>query len=283
MKMATKVTTPKATESRNDVFITDQGSIRVSRSRARRGWRPDARRARLPRAAAGPALARCSSAALDSVSCSRSVRDRLAGSSPERTAGSRGAVRHGYHSSVSRRRGHRQALRQRPDPRLLHRRPRRAIRLRPHGRLPRPRRRPRQPLLDLLVLAASTERATTATVSPFLGVTNFTPMVERPVARKLASIGLRTTWPPLVIERTSSPSSTMNAPTRPPRSSLASLTSPLMPMPPRDWSAVVGDAAALGEAAVGDGEDVLLLHLARPRRRRRPPRRPPRPRPGRRG
>ena len=32
---------------------------------------------------------------------------------------------------------------------------------------------------------ASTERATTATASPSLGVTNFTPMVERPVGRKL--------------------------------------------------------------------------------------------------
>src|SRR6478609_7824961 len=83
MKMATKVTTPKATESRNDVFITDHGSTRVSRSRARRGWRPGARRARLPRDPAGPALARCSSAALDSVSWSRSVRDRLLGSPPE--------------------------------------------------------------------------------------------------------------------------------------------------------------------------------------------------------
>src|SRR6478735_6109872 len=83
MKMATKVTTPKATESRNDVFITDHGSTRVSRSRARRGWRPAARRTRLPRDSAGPALARCSSAALDSVSWSRSVRDRLLGSPPE--------------------------------------------------------------------------------------------------------------------------------------------------------------------------------------------------------
>src|SRR5690349_21770792 len=83
MKMATKVTTPKATDSRNDVFMTDHGSTRVSLSRARRGWRPDARRTRLPRSEAGPALARCSSAALESVSWSRSVRDRLAGSPPE--------------------------------------------------------------------------------------------------------------------------------------------------------------------------------------------------------
>ena len=39
----------------------------------------------------------------------------------------------------------------------------------------------------------STERVTTATASPPLGVTNFTPMVERPVARKSSLIGLRTT------------------------------------------------------------------------------------------
>src|SRR5918995_6792239 len=83
MKMATKVTTPKATESRNDVFITDHGSTRVSRSRARRGWRPGVRRARLPREPDGPALARCSSAALENVSWSRPVRDRLAGSPSE--------------------------------------------------------------------------------------------------------------------------------------------------------------------------------------------------------
>ena len=54
---ATTVTMPKATESRNAVFITDHGSTRVSLSRARRGWRPGVRRTRLPRAEAGPALA----------------------------------------------------------------------------------------------------------------------------------------------------------------------------------------------------------------------------------
>src|SRR6478735_685028 len=36
MKTETTVTTPKAIASRNEVFITDHGSIRVSRSRARR-------------------------------------------------------------------------------------------------------------------------------------------------------------------------------------------------------------------------------------------------------
>ena len=80
----------------------------------------------------------------------------------------------------------------------------------------------------------STLRATTATLSPFLGVTNRTPMVERPVARNCSSIGLRTTWPPEVIDRISSPSTTMNAPTMLPRSSLASDIA-LMPRPPRDW------------------------------------------------
>src|SRR4051812_11143446 len=37
MKTETTVTTANAIASRNDVFITDQGSIRVSRRRARRG------------------------------------------------------------------------------------------------------------------------------------------------------------------------------------------------------------------------------------------------------
>src|SRR3546814_3751367 len=40
MVTATMVTMPSATESRNAAFITDQGSIRVSRRRARRGRRP---------------------------------------------------------------------------------------------------------------------------------------------------------------------------------------------------------------------------------------------------
>src|SRR5690606_26263361 len=76
--------------------------------------------------------------------------------------------------------------------------------------------------------------ATTATESFFLRLTNRTPIVERPVTRKSSLIGLRTTWPWAVIERISSPSSTMKAPTREPRSSLASFIA-LMPMPPRDW------------------------------------------------
>ena len=37
MKTETTVTMPKAIASRNDTFITDQGSIRLRRSRARRG------------------------------------------------------------------------------------------------------------------------------------------------------------------------------------------------------------------------------------------------------
>src|SRR6476661_4650072 len=39
MKTDTTVTMPNAIDSRNDTFITDQGSIRLSRSRARRGDR----------------------------------------------------------------------------------------------------------------------------------------------------------------------------------------------------------------------------------------------------
>src|SRR3954471_15779781 len=38
----TTVTMPKAIESRNDTFITDHGSIRLSRRRARRGARAGA-------------------------------------------------------------------------------------------------------------------------------------------------------------------------------------------------------------------------------------------------
>src|SRR3954469_20202390 len=39
----TTVTMPKAIDSRNDTFITDHGSIRLSRKRARRGARAGAR------------------------------------------------------------------------------------------------------------------------------------------------------------------------------------------------------------------------------------------------
>src|SRR3954449_9569082 len=39
MKTDTTVTTPRAIDSRNAVFITDHGSMRVSRRRARRGGR----------------------------------------------------------------------------------------------------------------------------------------------------------------------------------------------------------------------------------------------------
>src|SRR3954447_11612990 len=44
MNTDTTVTMPKAIDSRNDTFITDQGSIRLSRSRARRGDRDDVHR-----------------------------------------------------------------------------------------------------------------------------------------------------------------------------------------------------------------------------------------------
>src|SRR4051812_38541263 len=39
MNTETTVTMPKAIESRNEIFITDHGSIRLSRRRARRGAR----------------------------------------------------------------------------------------------------------------------------------------------------------------------------------------------------------------------------------------------------
>src|SRR6478735_5669360 len=42
MKTDTTVTMPKAIASRNDTFITDHGSIRLRRSRARRGPRTGA-------------------------------------------------------------------------------------------------------------------------------------------------------------------------------------------------------------------------------------------------
>src|ERR1700755_2801511 len=42
MNTETTVTMPKAIESRNDTFITDHGSMRLRRSRARRGARPGA-------------------------------------------------------------------------------------------------------------------------------------------------------------------------------------------------------------------------------------------------
>src|SRR3954466_11999632 len=54
----TTVTMPKAIDSRNDTFITDQGSIRLSRRRARRGARagPDGVRRAVAAVAAGADL-----------------------------------------------------------------------------------------------------------------------------------------------------------------------------------------------------------------------------------
>src|SRR5262245_14745788 len=51
MNTETTVTMPKAIDSRNDTFITDQGSIRLSLRRARRGARAAARRALVRRVA----------------------------------------------------------------------------------------------------------------------------------------------------------------------------------------------------------------------------------------
>src|SRR5215475_12022052 len=52
MNTDTTVTMPNAIDSRNDTFITDHGSIRLSRSRARRGARPGVRGVRRVVAAA---------------------------------------------------------------------------------------------------------------------------------------------------------------------------------------------------------------------------------------
>src|SRR4051812_28250443 len=58
MNTDTTVTMPKAIDSRNDTFITDQGSIRLSRRRARRGARagPDGVRRAVAAVAAGADL-----------------------------------------------------------------------------------------------------------------------------------------------------------------------------------------------------------------------------------
>src|SRR5690349_24940298 len=71
MNTETTVTMPKAIESRNDTFITDQGSIRLRRRRARRGARVTARRcAALVRREVGAAGA---IGATTSVDCSRAA------------------------------------------------------------------------------------------------------------------------------------------------------------------------------------------------------------------
>ena len=219
----TTVTMPKAIDSRNDVFITDQGSIRVSRSRARRGaagarearrcrvgrdgrvgrgarrsaWRGPRTAVRRRRRRLAPAvgrgarrrfaglgglrgLVRASGPARPSVRCwarrTSPVRDgaTVVGSSVGPTSGL--ALLRGLSSRC------------RPSRRLLHPQPHPAIRSdssvdtsarrftrRDDGRRPPPP-APRP--------GDSTDRATTATASPSLGVTNFTPIVERPVGRK---------------------------------------------------------------------------------------------------
>src|SRR4051794_12824126 len=55
MNTETTVTMPKAIESRNEIFMTDHGSIRLSRRRARRGGRAAALVVRRVVAAAGRA------------------------------------------------------------------------------------------------------------------------------------------------------------------------------------------------------------------------------------
>src|SRR3954462_16030453 len=55
MNTDTTVTIPNAIESRNEIFMTDHGSIRLSRSRARRGARAAALAVRRAAAADGRA------------------------------------------------------------------------------------------------------------------------------------------------------------------------------------------------------------------------------------
>src|SRR6478609_6619215 len=64
MKTDTTVTAPKAIASRNDVFMTDHGSIRVRRSGARRGGFRLGEGREPAGFERGLALARCSSVAL---------------------------------------------------------------------------------------------------------------------------------------------------------------------------------------------------------------------------
>ena len=154
-----------------------------------RGGRSGRRLRRLP-APAGPAVG---GRARPAAAWEASRGAFLAGSAPTPVAGrlavswtGRSAIR--THSLRFRRACQRRLLHPRPDP-TTRRRVRRPVRT-ASRRPPRARSAPRSSSL------ASTDRATTATASPALGVTNFTPIVDRPVGRKSSLIGLRTTWPP---------------------------------------------------------------------------------------
>ena len=105
---------------------------------------------------------------------------------------------------------------------------------------------------------ASTERATTATASPSLGVTNFTPIVERPVgpevvvdraAHDLAALGDREHLVAVDDDEGADQVAAL----------LVGQRHRLDAEAAARLQAVVGDPRALGEAAVGDGEDVLRL------------------------
>ena len=220
MPTATTLTMPIAMESRNDVFITVQASTWVSRSRARRGLRgrPSAARPRRPRrACAGRGRRRRvvrsrrrRRRGRAGALAGRAVwsRHRLGRRWPPRVAlpggqqpSPRGVALLGC-VDVSRRRGRPPVLAvgavrasggarslsviTAPQRRLgssVHRRrvDRSAPDCRPpssHRRAPAPSHRPARSSG-----ARSTLRATTATESPVLGPTNFTPIVERPVGR----------------------------------------------------------------------------------------------------
>src|SRR4051794_32221430 len=77
MKTETTVTTPKAIASRNDVFITDHGSMRVRRRRARRGGFRFGEAFLAAVFEPGLALARCSSPALPTAEEIRWPRPRV--------------------------------------------------------------------------------------------------------------------------------------------------------------------------------------------------------------
>src|SRR5262249_2946153 len=74
MNTDTTVTMPNAIESRNDTFITDQGSMRLRRRRGRRGGREAARRcAALVRREVGATGAVGAAGAVTPVDCSRAA------------------------------------------------------------------------------------------------------------------------------------------------------------------------------------------------------------------
>ena len=232
MKTATKVTTPKATESRNDGLHhrprvdpgqPQPGAARLAAGRRRRAGACATR----PRRWRGAPRRRWTAS-----SWIRSVSGASRAGSPcGRAAGSRGALRHGSTHVLGVRRGWHRRSASASCRRLSHLDLIGRFSGGLGGRRPSvtPSRAPRA-LLDPLGLDT---RATTATRRP-----PWESRTSRPSwsDRSPGTVvdGAATTCPPVVIQRISSPSMTMNAPTRPPRSSLANDIA-LMPRPPRDW------------------------------------------------